>query len=1226
MNIEKQITPFIEAQFPQFYSEEGPLFIEFMKAYYAWMQAQGNVTNESRSLLEYRDIDTTLDNFVIYFKNKYINALPENIIADKRLLAKHILDLYRAKGTDRSYALLFKIFFNEDIELYYPGKDIFKLSDGEWVIPKYIEVSSSEFLTKLIGQRIYSSSNQSTATVENHFTKSVRNKLVNVLILSNMTGNFKQGEKILCKAVPELTPENAPTIVGSLTAIGIIDGGINYTVGDVLNVNDNGSGGLARVVATTDRNGQVTFNLLDGGSGFSVDAIINVTGNVYSISSITKSNPVVIKMNDAHGFANSDTLRVDYVNGMTQINVNGYDYFAKVVNSTAISLYSDFFLETPVNSTSWGTHVANSGYVYMNPGGVGANFDIGSIVNREIFRINTDYINTYFQEIVDSTVSGFNITVENVSGTFSALNTITTANTPVLPVDVENLTIATTHNREMLTNNALEISNLTITISEDSYLLLSGSDITNANLELGTVLVAYKPIIANSTFVDSPSDTIKITNASETFYIGDQVLYVVPTGNTEISGLNANNFYYISFANNTDVALSATQNGPNVSISESRFGPGEIHQLQSVKSVVSINTKFPIVNVNCKATVVAVNSSILSVNNQTYSVSLIANSSYVDSNTNTIKLTNADFYMLEGTQVYYKVPTGNTAITGLTGNTYYFVTFANNTDFALSLTEGGANLSISESRTGAGQIHTIEAKGGYFILDSQITSNSGATATVKFIDRLTDYDFPSAALNIENMDTPIDFALTTVDKEVGTIATLKNINTGEGYSQDPTVTILEPLIYDLRMTDPNNGGYKGFNAKVESRAGVASGIVTAVEIVDSGFGYDSDQMVGLASNANPYAVKGTTVVDTSGKGKGYWKDKKSFLSDQNYLQDSYYYQKYSYEIVASRMLETYEKFVKDLVHPTGMKLFGKYLIRSEFDLEQSFVSQDEFQDKLKSFNSLTDVSNTNDFITISNHQFANGDSIIYHITPQTYIEYKDYMAAVYSNTTNINSSTNFIKSENNQFANGDLVIYRVPKNSGAINGLVDNKVYYVIQANTSGFKVSKTLNGSAVDISSLNDNSVHKFKLTYQSTFKDYYVTFDTTAGVNSSANFINVPDNDFANGNLIEYKVSEDGVPVTGLTGNKRYFVVSANSSGIKLSNSLGGSAINITALGNNTIHELRLSTPTAIGGLENHKIYYVVQANTAGIKVSNTLNGSAINLTSGYGETHSFYKLNVG
>lgn len=63
---------------------------------------------------------------------------------------------------------------------------------------------------------------------------------------------------------------------------------------------------------------------------------------------------------------------------------------------------------------------------------------------------------------------------------------------------------------------------------------------------------------------------------------------------------------------------------------------------------------------------------------------------------------------LVGDRIYYTVPTGNTAIGGLSGNTYYYVSFVNSTAFALSSTLNGANISLTEARTtNPGETHTI---------------------------------------------------------------------------------------------------------------------------------------------------------------------------------------------------------------------------------------------------------------------------------------------------------------------------------------------------------------------------------------------------------------------------------------------------------------------------------------------------------------------------------------
>ena len=143
-------------------------------------------------------------------------------------------------------------------------------------IPRYIEVSDNPYLKNLIGNKIYSSSTISTALVENYFTKQVNGKVVNVLLLSNIFGNFKYGEQIYCENIPEITNENAPLIFGSLTTVSITNGGLNYNIGDELIVQKGGVNGIARVSSIRDKNGEVTFTLFDGGSGFSLDAVVSV--------------------------------------------------------------------------------------------------------------------------------------------------------------------------------------------------------------------------------------------------------------------------------------------------------------------------------------------------------------------------------------------------------------------------------------------------------------------------------------------------------------------------------------------------------------------------------------------------------------------------------------------------------------------------------------------------------------------------------------------------------------------------------------------------------------------------------------------------------------------------------------------------------------------------------------------------------------------------------------
>lgn len=692
MSIEKYISPFVQSQFPQLYREYGPNFIAFVRAYYEWLENTGNPLNQARSLYEYGDIDETLDTFVKYFKNKYMLSIPQTLATDKILLVKHILDLYRSKGSLRAYELLFRILFNEDIKVYIPGDDLFRLSNNQFVKPVYLEVSQSIYLNDIVGKTIVDSTSMASAVVENYSKKLVNNKTINVLTLSAVEGSFKYGHRILCddlyinskgskiskyefdqlssaeKTTYSLAIDisNAPYILGSLSSVGIINGGANFAVGDLINVQNEGKGGVARVASVRDENGKVTFTLVDGGSGYSVNAVVSVVGG----------------------------------------------------------------------------------------NGSGATFKIGNLTDIELFRINTDVINDFYNTQLEVTGDGCNLEITGVSGTFYSGDTINSvANTVTRCLGITPIFNNALANGENVSNTSLGINNLTAYRVDGSLIYVHGSDITNANLTSGVVLIS------------NTSGTVIRINS------------VTPTQNT--------------------------------------YGSG---------------------------TATFVNSSVITV----------------------------------------------------TG------------DF------------------------------GYYVPSFSVTStNTGATATVTSLSRNTSWAFSAPTSEKKNLDEKIGLALTTFDLEVGTITYLSQINPGQGYASDPIVTITEPLIYDLRI--PDKSGYKGKNSVVTAKAGTSKGIVNAVEIYDSGFGYSPGSYILMSSSntENQTVVTGRAVVDTQGVGAGYFTSRSGFLSDTQHVIDSKYWQTQSYDIVAQRMLKFYEKFVRDLVHPSGIALFGSYRILSEINNEQA---------------------------------------------------------------------------------------------------------------------------------------------------------------------------------------------------------------------------------------------------------------------------------------------------
>ena len=75
---------------------------------------------------------------------------------------------------------------------------------------------------------------------------------------------------------------------------------------------------------------------------------------------------------------------------------------------------------------------------------------------------------------------------------------------------------------------------------------------------------------------------------------------------------------------------------------------------------------------------------------------------------------------------------------------------------------------------------------------------------------------------------------------------------------------------------------------------------------------------------------------------GYYTSNLGFLDDAMYIQDSRFYQAFSYVIKIDEKLEAYRSAVKTLIHPAGMGLFGEYDVRNQFDTGTSLTSMLRF--------------------------------------------------------------------------------------------------------------------------------------------------------------------------------------------------------------------------------------------------------------------------------------------
>lgn len=282
MATDKKISTLVQSQLPQYLTEEGPNLVAFLKAYYEWMETSGQATDASKNLLVNKDIDTTdLDKFYEYFRREVMSHFPKAMLADKRLVAKRIKDLYLSKGTRSAYKLLFRILFNEDVQVYDPKENILRASDGRWRKDTLLRlgVPFTGNIDNIVSMSVTGQTSGATGRVIEALTVFESGVEVKELKLTEVSGTFQDLETVVTSSG---IGGHVINTVGPLQRVVIgnagTSGGTGHQVGDLVNLtSERGSGATGVVAQTSDE--VVTFVVVDGGSGYTVGStVLTVSG------------------------------------------------------------------------------------------------------------------------------------------------------------------------------------------------------------------------------------------------------------------------------------------------------------------------------------------------------------------------------------------------------------------------------------------------------------------------------------------------------------------------------------------------------------------------------------------------------------------------------------------------------------------------------------------------------------------------------------------------------------------------------------------------------------------------------------------------------------------------------------------------------------------------------------------------------------------------------------
>jgi len=142
----------IETQIPEFVRDDHPKFVAFVKAYYEFLETQANTSATSnnlistaKSLRDIRDVDESIEKFERSFYNTFATLIPVEVQSNKALLFKHLANIYRSKGAESSFKLLFQLIYGKDIEVLYPRNSILRASASKWEVDSKLRINNDVF-------------------------------------------------------------------------------------------------------------------------------------------------------------------------------------------------------------------------------------------------------------------------------------------------------------------------------------------------------------------------------------------------------------------------------------------------------------------------------------------------------------------------------------------------------------------------------------------------------------------------------------------------------------------------------------------------------------------------------------------------------------------------------------------------------------------------------------------------------------------------------------------------------------------------------------------------------------------------------------------------------------------------------------------------------------------------------------------------------------------------
>ena len=900
------VSNLIEHQFPDTYQENYPTFVAFIREYYKWMEEANNTNYYTRRIYSIKDIDSTLDQFIVYFKEKYLKHLVFDTESDTRLIIKHALDIYRSKGTERCVTLLFQLAFDKQPSFYYPSTDLFQLDDGEFIYPYYLELSLNwEYNSRLNQKEVIGVFSGARAFVDSVVRRKTNSRLEDVAYISAVTGTFQVGEK-LRPLDNSFELEDCPVIQGSLNSINILleGNGTGYIYGSRVPVSSlYGSGGIGNVLASANAEGEVQIQFIDGGYGFQVNAvqatihISNLSGSftagedIYTYygnnalmgeGTVVSANATVVVADVLVGNLNNSAGKIYSFGNTASANVSTY-----AANTYGPNVYVSNATMTISGLTTSTANLEVTHYFEWKETITEPMATIGYISATSTFPVGSN-IYTYF---ANNAVAGVGTVIETAPGA---------SNTGTLVVSV-------------LSGNLQ---------ANDRFYTLANADHANTN--------SYTNSTATGVFIaNTKSVTLNLTDVSGIFKGNEEIFQQLPLTGPVIEE-KIGGWGFLSQINSANVITC--------DLVEGRIIQGPVIGLSSgtTANVVSVVLNIGIVNTTgqflaspyayvysslCSGYLTSFNES-----GTSFNFSVLPVITYPETVITPIDkiATFANIKIGAATIGFPANPSANSTNMPM-GNTWTYMSETIGKLDSIVMTGSGKDFNevpyvvvdnpwISEDGLHDSFIEISGATGPFSVGELVTQAYTNAKGIVNDHSN-------NEILVLQRLSYANNFIPTT-----NVVTQIIGFNTG---------TVANVVSIDEDLFSP----VMGRNVTSEVLFTTGNNVLTKVGVVDSGYGFVNGEDVVIGANG----AVGTAVLGGIGTGSGFYLTRGGFLDDVKKLYDGWFYQNFSYQVISPLMLNKYQRLLEDITHVSGTLLFGRYvhtgIVNSSANFQNTRISQ-----------------------------------------------------------------------------------------------------------------------------------------------------------------------------------------------------------------------------------------------------------------------------------------------